>query len=210
MVRWLVEEHQVRLCKQQSGEQQSILLTAGELGDLLREGWLAEAKPFQHALNAVVEVVGIVMLKLMLNVLEPVLQSLSLGFVGLCRDRVGELLRMASQICDVGESRGRFVPHRAAWLELRMLLQVAEHCRSMNFDATAIRLDQSGDDSHQRRLAGAVGTNQGYALSRANIERDAVEHRLRAKMFDDILQRQQDHGARVRDQESVISNRNRF
>src|SRR5437868_4373177 len=41
------------------------------------------------------------MLKLMLNVLEAVLEPLSLGFVGFCADRVSKLFRVACQIGDI-------------------------------------------------------------------------------------------------------------
>src|SRR5262245_24834910 len=83
MVRRLIQEHQIGLSQQQPGEEQTVLLAAGEFGDLLRERLFAKAKALEDALDAIVEIVGIVMVKLVLNVLEAVLQSLSLGFVAL-------------------------------------------------------------------------------------------------------------------------------
>ena len=82
------------------------------LADLLLERRLGEAEPLQHPLDAVVEVVGVVMLQLVLDVLEPVLQPLSLGFVGLGGDRVGDFFRVAGQIGDVRQRRVRLRPRR--------------------------------------------------------------------------------------------------
>ena len=139
MVRRLVEQHQVGLGEQQLGQQQPILLSAGELADLLLKRRLGEAESFQHALDAIVEVVGVVVLKLVLDVLEALLQPLALGFVGLGRNCVGDFFRVAGQVGDIGQCRGCFVPHGAAGCELRMLLQVAKRGGGVQLDACRCR-----------------------------------------------------------------------
>ena len=63
----------------------------------------------------------------------------------------------------------------------------------MQLDAAAVGLLAAGDDPHQRRLARAVGPDQRHPLARANVERHARQHRLRAVVFDDVLDGQQDH-----------------
>src|SRR5262249_13362590 len=97
--------------------------------DLLRERLFAKAKALEDALDAIVEIVGIVMVKLVLNVLEAVLQSLSLGFVALGGNRVCQLFRMPGQVGNIGQRRSRFAPNRAIGDELRMLFQIAKRGR---------------------------------------------------------------------------------
>ena len=92
MVRRLVEKHQVGLGEQQPGEQQPILLAAGKLGHFLLERSFGEAKPFEHSLDAIVEVVSVMMLKLVLNVLEAMLQAIALRLRRFGADCMGDFL----------------------------------------------------------------------------------------------------------------------
>jgi len=133
-------------------------------------------------------------LELVLNVLEAVLQSFPFGVIGLNSHRVGNFFRMPREVRNVGQGRGCFVPDSTAGLKFGVLLQVAQRRGRMQFDAAAIGFELPRDDFHQRRLARAVRPDQRDPLAGANVERHTVEHRLRAVIFDDVLEREEDHG----------------
>src|SRR5439155_11570115 len=114
------------------------LLTAGKLFALLLKRTLGETESFEDALDAVVKVVGVVMLKLVLDVLEAMFQPLALRLVGFGGDGVGDFFGMAGQISDIRQGRGGFVPNGAAELEFRVLLQVSERGRRMQVDAALV------------------------------------------------------------------------
>src|SRR5947208_1185330 len=79
-------------------QQAAVRLTAGKLFDLLLKRTLGETESFEDALDAVVKVVGVVMLKLVLDVLEAMFQPLALRLVGFGGDGVGDFFGMAGQI----------------------------------------------------------------------------------------------------------------
>ena len=83
MVRRLVEQHHVGLGQQQPRQQQPIVLPAAELLDRLSKVVAREAQSFQHALDAMIDVVGVAMRQLVLQAVVAVGQPLVFGrFVG--------------------------------------------------------------------------------------------------------------------------------
>ena len=74
-----------------------------------------------------------------------------------------------------------FVVQRAAGLEAGLLLQVAQMGGRMNGTRSGVRIVLAGQDSQQRGLAAAVGTDQADPIARAKLERDPLQHRLGAK-----------------------------
>jgi hypothetical protein len=50
---------------------------------------------------------------------------------------------------------------------------------------------QSGEDVHQRRLAGAVGAEQRHGLALAHLQVDAMQHRLRAVAGEEVVDAEQ-------------------
>ena len=72
----------------------------------------------------------------------------------------------------------RFFPQRAAGRELRLLLQVRQPSRWVQLDRAGIGRLQPGEDLQQRRLAGAVGSDQADPFLGADFERDPGQDRL--------------------------------
>ena len=108
MVRGFVQEHHVRLGQQQLGQHQSVLLAAAEAFDGLVERLAAEAESVQHALDLVVEVVGVAAEHLVLQMVVAVGQPLVLQRVM----AVGQLLGHRKQ----APPAWRPVPPGAVWL----------------------------------------------------------------------------------------------
>ena len=82
VVRRLVEDHQVRLGQQQLGQHQAVLLAAAEGRDRLLERLRRKSQAVEHALDLVVEVVGVLAVQFVLEMIVAGGQPPLLGRIG--------------------------------------------------------------------------------------------------------------------------------
>ena len=92
----LVHEHQVRLGQQEFGQHEAVLLAAAKRLDRLGEAFRAESQAVQHALDLVLQLVGVAALELVLQVVVAVGQLLVLGRIGRSRPWPGRRLSASS------------------------------------------------------------------------------------------------------------------
>ena len=143
----LVEEHEVRLGQQQLGQHEAVLLAAAEGLDRLLEGFAAEAQPLEHALDLVLQVVGVEALDFVLEVIVAGGQPLALGRVGFLRQGLGHAERFLLQGDQAGQGRLRFVPERAAGVPARLLFEVAGVDRRVQPGGAAVGLVLAGKNA---------------------------------------------------------------
>jgi hypothetical protein len=94
MVGGFVQQHQIRLGEEELREQETILLSSGQRFQPLLITGHGEPKAGKNSLDLVVQVVNVVMMKLVLDELEPPLQALSLGLVRGRTDGMSEFFRL--------------------------------------------------------------------------------------------------------------------
>ena len=63
MVRWLVQQHEVRFFQQQPSHEQAILLSAAELLDGLMKRLGSKAQPLEDAFDLVIQMVAVAVLQ---------------------------------------------------------------------------------------------------------------------------------------------------
>ena len=68
--------------------------------------------------------------------------------------------------------------------------RIARHVMAHHLDAPGIRREQAGEQLEQRRLAGAIGTEQSDEFSRLGLQAHAVDGANRPVALDDIVQQQ--------------------
>ncbi len=193
-----VQQQDVGVFQQQSGQQQAILLAAAQLRDVLLERAGTKTQPDQDSLDLVVEVVCVAPMQLVLQMVEPASQSRPLCVVLCFGQAVGELFRFLGKCHKFAEGLEGFLPHGPAVRELRLLFQVADTGRRVQLATAAVGLFTAGENLQQRGLPGPVRTHHGQAFPLAHVERDAIEHRFGTEVFGDVLDREKDHGTYCR------------
>ena len=177
MVGRLVDEQEIGVLHQQLRQLEPPFLTAAQLRrmPLLRLG--VDAEPAERLACVRLQLVAALVDVAMLHVAIALQQLRGVG------------------PCAVGEQRlerGHLLVHRGEVLarchhlvedrlgdRLRSVLrQVADAQPALPFDLAGGRLSGAADQRQQRRLAGAVGADDGDAITRLDAERDALEHAL--------------------------------
>jgi len=191
VVRRLVQQQQVRFLEQQLGQQQPVLLAAAELFHVLAIRLRREVQSGQHALDLMIEVVGVAVVQFVLQVVETFAQAAAFDFVLGLSQRGGQTFRVAGQGNQVAKRVVRFVPDRMPGRELRLLFQVSDPRRPGQFDRPRVRLLASRQDPEDRRLARPIRPDQRDPLPRAHVERDPIQDRIGPITLVQIADRQQ-------------------
>ena len=193
MVRRLVEDHHVGLGQQELGQHQPVLLAAAQGSHRLIERFAAETQAVEHALQAMVDVVGVLLVQLVLEVIVAGGQPLLLGRITGGGHVGRHFQRLLLQGHEVGQRAEGLIVQGAIGREMRLLFQVAQPRGRMDLARAGIGLVFAGENPQERGLAAAVGTNQADAVARADLEGDAAQDRLRSELPSDARHIQQNH-----------------
>ena len=141
-----------------------------------------------------IEIVGVVQVQRVLQAIELLAQSLALGVVGCGGERFGDALRLVGNRDQMLQARcglppTAFGPARtSAVAPGTPAVPTSAARRGPSRASPAPR-----KNLQQRRLAGAVRSDQANPLVRADVERHAGQHRLGTEVFDDRIDGKQDH-----------------
>ena len=125
--------------------------------------------------------------------LEALLQPLAFGARRCSCHRLGDFFRMPGRSAMFVEA-ARPRPRRCGPARIPAAVpDMPMRGRRMHFHRAAIGFALPGDDPHQRRLARAVRTDERNPLTRPDIKRHSVQHRLGPVVLHDVLDTQQNH-----------------
>ena len=169
VVRRLIEQQQVRIVEQESGEAETRALAPGERADLaVAQGVEAEAR--EHPSERRLEVIsaGVVVVVLRIRV---ALEQLRIAGRELVLHRAELLLER----CEVRRRTPGMLLDRAVDVDEQLLLQESDARAAGERDRSAVRRVETGNDPKQRRFAGAVRSDEARAVTAREAEADVAE-----------------------------------
>ncbi len=197
VVRRLVEEHHVGALQEQPGQHHPRLLAAGERQRVAVELRLGEAQAREDLLDPVVDRIGVLVLDLLVERVVAERGPLAVGLIVRLGHLLGGLFQLVLELDQRRQARLDDVDHRLARREVGLLPQQADADARPAVEIAVIGPVVAGQELHQRRLAGAVGSDQPDALARPDLERQVLKHRIAAELPAESLCRDEDHGSRV-------------
>ncbi len=195
MVGRLVHEQHVRTREQQPGQRDPHAPATRELHCRPVAVSIREAEAGEHAAHLGLDRVAAAPLELLLELGMAMHDLLELGFVEL--QLVDLTLERAQLLLDgvqVGHRAQHLVVERALGGEIGILGQITAHGAPAERHAARVRRFEPGQEAKQRRLAGAVGANQRYPLTRLQPQAGAVEHPPPTVFFHQSLRAYLGHG----------------
>ncbi len=169
VVRRLVEQQQVRLGQQQPAQRHPALLAAGKHADLGVRRWAAQG--VHRLLKLALQVPRVPVVKLLLQLAHLIEQV-----VGVVRRHLlGDLVVPVEQRLGLRDAFLDVPEHRLRLIELRLLLEDPDR-ESRHEPCLAVgRLLDARHHPQQRRLAGAVRSQDADLGSREERERDVIQ-----------------------------------
>ena len=188
MVARLVEQHGVGAHEQDAGERHAHLPAAREGADVAVHHLLAEAQPGQHLARAAFERIAAELLEAPLHLavaLDDVFHLIGAGRIG---HGGFELFQLGGD----GAHRTGTVHHLGDGAAPRhladVLAEVADGDAAIDRDLAFVGLLFPGDHAEQRRLAGAVGSDEADLLAPVERRRGLDEEDLMAVLLADIVE----------------------
>ncbi len=169
------------------------MFAAAETGHRLLKRFLRKPQPIQHPLDLVVQIVGLVPVQFVLKMIESGGQPPMLGLLRGLGEGVGNLDRLLLETEQRFQGGAGLVPKRPARHDFRLLLQVAQAHGGMQLHIATVRLLLVGKDFQKRGLARSVRTYQPDPLARTDLELHAGQDRLRAVVFSEIRDAENNH-----------------
>ena len=163
VVRWFVEQKQIRLAGQSAAQRNAAFFTTRKRADRDLERW--RAKRGGCCLDARVEVPAI-------GVIDQVQQLGKLGFRALA------IFISTHGIDDVGCAGRDVFMHAQFRIELELLWQITDTQRAAQRDVAGVGLVLPGEDFQQRSFAASVAADHADFFAGGDSERDAIEQRL--------------------------------
>ena len=96
-------------------------------------------------------------------------------------------------VAEVAEAFGHHIEHRTRVLEQHVLREAADAQRRLPPDAAAVGLQLAADDAEQRRLAGAVATDDADTFARLNLQARVVQQRQVSVRERDVVEGDEGH-----------------
>src|SRR5262245_26239015 len=124
-----------------------------------------------------IDVVGVVVAQQLVEAVVASGEAFVFGLVGGAGQRLGgadHVVVGGEQFIEGGTRLGE---ESAVRLEQRLLAQQTDAGAGMQADLAVVRAVESGQDAQQRRLAGAVGTDEADTLAGLKLETDILEER---------------------------------
>ena len=109
-------------------------------------------------------------------------------------DPVRKIVQFALHPEQFREGAADLFVERARGEKFGFLTEVADLNALGPGDRAQVRLELTGDQAEEGRLARAVGTNQPDRFTRVKLQRDVAQHDLRAELLGDTLYRYSSHG----------------
>ncbi len=156
---------------------------------------LGEAEAGEDLLDPVVDRIGVLVLDLLVEGVVADRGPLAVGIVLRLGHLLGGLLELVLEFHQRRQARLDDVDHRRARREVGLLPQQADPDARPDIKVAVIGPVVARQQQHQRRLAGAVGSDQPDALARPDLERQVLEHRIAAELPAESFSRDEDHGS---------------
>ena len=181
VVRWLVQQEEIRIVEQQPRETESCALTARKRRDLAVPQ-TGETKPAENTPYCRFEVVAARVLELMLHF------GIALEELSVTASQPGfDLAHLALELPEMHGRSERMVSHGPKCAGKDLLLHETDARAASESDISGVGRFKPGRDPEQRRLADAVGTDEPDSVAVREAERDIAEHEPLAEAFRDGL-----------------------
>ena len=179
--------------KQHARHGNTHLPSAGERADVAVDSLVVEAEAVQHLARLSFEGVAAQVFVLFLHHAEA--RQDGVHVVGSRRIRHGvlECFELVVKISEASAAGDRFVEHRPPAHLLDVLPEIADGELSRNGDLPFIGRFFADDHAKQRRLAGAIGTDEPDLFSGIDLQRGVDEEDLPAVLLADV--REGDHSS---------------
>jgi len=184
MVGGFVEEQEIGIADQRAGERHAPSESPRQVGDL-RVG--VESVDRERGGDALVQAPAVAPLDLVLELLDPA-QRRAAG-----RDLVGGVVILREQRADLGEPARDHVEDRRGLVRDQLLRELRDAQPGLAPDLAAVRRDPPRRDAEQGGLPRAVPPDQADALAGVQLERGAVEQRLRSERDRDLVEALERH-----------------
>ena len=191
VVRRLVHQQDVGLSEQDARHRHPHLPPARERSDIGVYPLVVEAEPVQDLAGAALEGVAAEMLVLFLHDAEAFQRRVHVAGLRRIRHRVLEVFELVVERAQSPAAGNRFVEHRSAGHFLHVLPEVADGHLSRHRHFPIVRALLAGDHPEERRLSGAVRTDEADLLPLVQLERGIDEQDLFAVLLADF--RKRDH-----------------
>ena len=178
VVRRLVEDEDVGLGQQQSGEGHPHPPATGQLADRPVVGIGREAESVQDAMGLGLQGVPAQLLEARPGLAVPLEDPLVVGVVDVA-ESILEMVEATGQLDEMLGAGDGLLEHRALAVTLEVLREVAHAQILRAMDLTDVGLVQSDEDLEQRGLADAVAADQGSSLRRQEPDGQVGEQRPR-------------------------------
>jgi len=166
-----IEEHDVRCGKEQFGEQETPLLTAGKGSGFALEIRRGEAQPTEYVFDLVVEFKGIVMAEQFAEAIELRAQLLATSFVGTRGQLLGNTLKLGLHGKEFIECRFGLIEQKTPRGEFRQLLEQSQSGTGVEGYLAGVGFIVTGKDANECGLAGPVGADKADPLPGVYLER---------------------------------------
>ena len=187
----LVHQQDVGLAEQHARHRDAHLPAAGQRADVAVDPVVVEAEAVQHFAGLALERVAAEMVVFLLHLAEAREDLVHVVGAAGIGHRVLQLFELVMQIADAAAAGDGLIEDGAARHLLDVLAEVADGELLRDRDLAVVRRFFAGDHAENRRLAGAVGSDEPDLFAGIELERRVHEEDLLAVLLVDV--RERDH-----------------